>query len=245
MMLPIIRRVLQIALVSLVAPCFAWAVNPAQWLIVEEVTRSDTSKTWNSPTAVDLGKMVWQYDYEITKVTGTVSVPFVGELTEDITSSIPTDIRVGAGEISNLPAVLMNDMMVEPETGTSANMLVEVDSFGFGHAVFSDIVLGSVDVPLFGNRPIQRINIEASVNIFGYDFGDYNRDRSVDAADYVMWRKDEGTPAGYDSWRANFGAASSSGSGLALGAVPEPSSAGLLFIAGAWFTATRCRRSRL
>ena len=39
--------------------------------------------------------------------------------------------------------------------------------------------------------------------------GDYDGDGDVDAADYVLWRKDPaangGTPDGYDTWRANFG----------------------------------------
>jgi hypothetical protein len=39
--------------------------------------------------------------------------------------------------------------------------------------------------------------------------GDYNNDGSVDAADYVIWRKNDGTPAGYTTWRTNFGASSS------------------------------------
>jgi hypothetical protein len=40
--------------------------------------------------------------------------------------------------------------------------------------------------------------------------GDYNRSGRVDAADYVVWRNDPGAyggdPAGYNTWRANFGA---------------------------------------
>jgi hypothetical protein len=45
--------------------------------------------------------------------------------------------------------------------------------------------------------------------------GDYNQDGTVDAADYVAWRKDDGTKAGYDTWRANFGATSASGAHVA------------------------------
>ena len=72
--------------------------------------------------------------------------------------------------------------------------------------------------------------------------GDYNGDGAVDAADYVAWRKSEGTfhellndPIGgmigsahYDQWRANFGATAGSGS-LAQAAAPEPGSAVLFF----------------
>jgi hypothetical protein len=72
--------------------------------------------------------------------------------------------------------------------------------------------------------------------------GDYNDDGKVDAADYVVWRKNEGTmnllpndPIGstigqgqYDNWRANFGAMAMPGG---ASAVPEPTTIGLLFLA--------------
>ncbi len=61
--------------------------------------------------------------------------------------------------------------------------------------------------------------------------GDYNDDGKVNAADYVVWRKNPsahgGDPDGYNTWRGNFGAPGSS-SGIAAGAVPEPSSAVLI-----------------
>ncbi len=64
--------------------------------------------------------------------------------------------------------------------------------------------------------------------------GDYNGDLKVDAADYVMWRNDPGSfggAAGYDTWRANFGAtAPGSGSSVAGAAVPEPGTLALLAI---------------
>jgi hypothetical protein len=79
--------------------------------------------------------------------------------------------------------------------------------------------------------------------------GDYNEDGSVDAADYVVWRKDENTnnalpndndlgtpigPAHYDLWRSNFGTTSADGdSALTASAVPEPWSLTL----GGWLLA--------
>jgi hypothetical protein len=58
--------------------------------------------------------------------------------------------------------------------------------------------------------------------------GDYNDDGQVDAADYVVWRKNPGAfggdPGGYNTWRANFGAAAGGGSSSgAATAAPEPS----------------------
>jgi hypothetical protein len=58
--------------------------------------------------------------------------------------------------------------------------------------------------------------------------GDYNSDGAVDAADYVVWRKNPagfgGDPAGYNTWRTNFGRTAGAGSALGAGAVPEPAS---------------------
>jgi hypothetical protein len=90
--------------------------------------------------------------------------------------------------------------------------------------------------------------------------GDYNDDGTVDAADYVTWRKNQGTmttlpndPTGgtigttqYNTWRANFGSTGGSGAGATAGlpssAVPEPACAILAFIAGLGLIATRWRR---
>jgi hypothetical protein len=53
--------------------------------------------------------------------------------------------------------------------------------------------------------------------------GDYNNNGAVDAADYVVWRKNDGTQQGYDIWRANFGRTADTGAAAgANAAVPEP-----------------------
>jgi PEP-CTERM motif len=69
--------------------------------------------------------------------------------------------------------------------------------------------------------------------------GDFNSDGVVDAADYVFWRKNDGSPGGFTTWRANFGKTGGATGASALqggfvryvtsgvgtgGTVPEPSS---------------------
>lgn len=64
--------------------------------------------------------------------------------------------------------------------------------------------------------------------------GDFNLDGIVDAADYVVWRKnDPGNTDDYDLWRTNFGAGDSAGGGRSsvdATTVPEPAGVVLVWI---------------
>jgi hypothetical protein len=67
--------------------------------------------------------------------------------------------------------------------------------------------------------------------------GDFNNNGIVDAADYLIWRKNFGTQTSYDTWRAHFGqTAPGNGTGAsANAAVPEPTTLVLLmFVAAGW-----------
>jgi len=79
------------------------------------------------------------------------------------------------------------------------------------------------------------INAIIRTNFAGALLGDYNMDGKVDAADYVLWRKNNINGAqGYTDWRNNFGAMAGSGSAevaSAVSAVPEPASPVLLSLA--------------
>jgi hypothetical protein len=70
--------------------------------------------------------------------------------------------------------------------------------------------------------------------------GDFNDDGTVDAADYVVWRKTDGTHAEYDSWRANFGEPAGSGSVAGANAtVPEPTTL-VMVVAAVGIRLRRC-----
>jgi hypothetical protein len=98
--------------------------------------------------------------------------------------------------------------------------------------------------------------------------GDFNADGTVDAADYIVWRKtlgsttdlrangdDTGASAGvidqadFDFWKARFGNTLPAGSGSAQRAVPEPSSivlcvVAIVFVMVGWVESARASARR-
>jgi hypothetical protein len=111
-------------------------------------------------------------------------------------------------------------------------------SWGFLHTITYE---GPTGIPVAGI--VSGLQVEGQFVSPGPP-GDYNQDGSVDAADYVRWRKTDGSPPNYDTWRANFGATSGSAS-LASASVPEPAAALLLWIAAVSSLACRVRRAVL
>jgi hypothetical protein len=90
--------------------------------------------------------------------------------------------------------------------------------------------------------------------------GDYNSNGVVDAADYVIWRKNLGqafqlpnevpavtpgmvTTHDYDEWRARFGASSDGSAAVSQAAVPEPSA--MISLAAALIAALAMTRRRI
>jgi len=101
-----------------------------------------------------------------------------------------------------------------------------------------NIQLPSLNAGLVWNTSLLYANGVLSVELAG----DFNHDHVVNAADYVAWRKYDGTPAGYNMWRANFGNLSGSGMSSNM-TVPEPTTGLLLLIAGTLTMRSRRRRA--
>jgi hypothetical protein len=157
----------------------AAALNPVSWTCQQTIRRSDTSTSWTSPTAIDLGLAAYRWDYEVTRASATAII------TVDILSELG-DLRMGSGVTRDLPAVLVEEPLAEPTTGTTADLRIEVDTAGFGRATASNIQLGTVSV--FGVPvAISRVDLEATIRVEGFFLGDFNLDRSIDAGDYATW----------------------------------------------------------
>ena len=116
--------------------------------------------------------------------------------------------------------------------GTHCGLMVELDTSTIG--TFSgQITLSPQSVnptPFTQNLAAITINLAGEVQLQG----DFNKDGSVDAADYVMLRV-MNTPADYTTWVTNFARSAETGSGgqaiEANAGVPEPTTA-ILLLAG-------------
>jgi hypothetical protein len=103
----------------------------------------------------------------------------------------------------------------------STSNFTETNSFGTFLKTFNQTDSGG-----YGDT-----NFIASFDLPAGVTGDYNGNGTVDAGDYVVWRKTPGnfggSPGGYTTWRSSFGSPPGSGSGLGSSNVPEPT-AGVL-----------------
>jgi hypothetical protein len=131
------------------------------------------------------------------------------------------------------PAVVLSELLVTGIPGdlNDDNALNELDRTALMNAIASPPVS---DYDLIGAaQHLYDLNADDTIDeldleTFNTHFlppvgliGDHNEDGTVNAADYVAWRKlNIDGPGGYDDWFENFGE-SSSGSGGA-GGVPEP-----------------------
>jgi hypothetical protein len=218
-------------LFNLATPLVVFAANPVTWTVDISTTGEDVF--WTSPTAITTGLPEYDYSYEITNLTA--SVPLFGD--RDLLGLL--DETSGSGTTTSFPFGVLEETLDEPTSGSSADIRVEVDSAGVGHASGTNIELGS-----FLGFPIRRVDLMATVSIIGIPAGDYNRDGEVDASDYAVWRADFGSSsklsadgnnnnavdaADYVIWRKNLSIDATSGLSLA-NTVPEPSS-WLLFAA--------------
>jgi hypothetical protein len=124
-----------------------------------------------------------------------------------------------------------------PSVGQSFNIL----DWGGLAGTFSSLTLPALSGLTWNTSQLYTTGV-ISVAAAGLP-GDYNNNGTVDAADYIVWRKTDGSQAGYDLWRANFGAVS-----LAFGAgsiaaadtaVPEPGCAVMLLMAASFIASRR------
>lgn len=170
--------------------------------------------------AIDLGGHAAGIDYDTVDVLGQIA--------------LEGDLIVSLADVSGSPFA--------PALGDSFEILTAAQGIT-GQ-------FGGVALPLLSLGLDWRVDYLANaVALSVVATADFNRDGVVDAADYIVWRKNGGSEAEYNLWRANFGATASGGSGVlddssTNTAVPEPSSL-LMLILGAALGSGRKRSSTL
>jgi hypothetical protein len=125
--------------------------------------------------------------------------------------------------------------------------LGELYTIGGSESLLFEFILANEDFTRTGNI------VYGPAPIVGDLVGDYNQDGVVNAADYVVWRNNEGTnnvlpndeiggtigAAQFNQWVDNFGNGLNNGAGSGAGAVPEPASGLLMACAITALAATR------
>jgi hypothetical protein len=136
-------------------------------------------------------------------------------------------------EINGQTLDFTNSALAGPDFATLGG--VEIHSSGLGNFWRSVKLDGLISTLAFIGQELSIDRVQLGIGLPG----DNNLDHSVDAADYVVWRKTNDSQYYYNVWRTYFGA--SSGTGSASGfAAPEPSATMLTVLALCIF----CRRRR-
>jgi hypothetical protein len=181
-------------------------------------------------SGVFLGVPLYQYEDRIYRVTiggatdisqAPLSAGLIGQSYTTASKTLLWKGQVGGGFGQNLEGLTLGPQL----PGGDWSLLGVVDN-------------GGGSDPLSANT-IVAFSLAPSIA------GDFNGDGSVDAADYVVWRKGLGTTftqANYDTWRTHFGQSAGSGSGAgANSAVPEAATGAMQILATACWCLWRKR----
>lgn len=170
-------------------------------------------------------------------VAGTVPMLTVGQsFNLDVTVSNIADVVavIGADELDyslttsgDLSGSFMNQM--DPALGGGNMHLIALDTSTPG------MKMGTITIAS-ASQAVQNglINIPITFEVIAQMLdGDFNEDGTVDAADYVVWRKTNSEDEdAYNLWRTNFGRTleGSGGAGFGSPSVPEPAAWMLLML---------------
>jgi hypothetical protein len=153
-----------------------------------------------------------------------------------------TDHSRGDGETWTL--IDTGDVALPPERDTLGPVVTVENSttaYKSYRMIFPAVKDNTIPPAMMNTDSMQLAEIQFFGELAGGLAGDFNGDGKVDAADFVVWRKNNiNGQQGYDDWRANFGQPDGSGASLAgTAAVPEPGTLGLgllTMLALGWLT---------
>jgi hypothetical protein len=213
------------------------------------------ARSWSFPDFDDTDYFTWtltpnsNFEIDFNSLSGVWRRSGTGPLQYSLKSSVDgfsSDISTGSitGSASD------ENFFIDLSTIQNIASSIELRFYGWGGTnaagtfSFNDFVFDGAVSPTSTELPLT---------------GDYNGDNIVDAADYTVWRDNEGAAISltnetvslgtvdiedYDAWKSNFGTIGGSG-GMAVTAVaiPEPFS-GILCVAALCFVAIFTREKR-
>jgi hypothetical protein len=143
---------------------------------------------------------------------------------DQLLSSDPANIIAIGTSQTTLKVSLIDDFV--PAVGDMFTIISTAGTISGDFAV-EDLPLAAGDHALTWDVHYNPSNLTLEVVSISGLPGDFNFDGAVDAADYVVWRKNGGTQEEFNTWRSNFGATAGGASGLtgdssSQANVPEP-----------------------
>jgi hypothetical protein len=246
----------QVAFISLLGPSVPTTSDRVLWLTTPAGTVPVAREGDPAPGAsLDDSVLFNALEAVPPVVNNAGQVAFTATLTGPGISST-NDRGLWAGAPGSLSLIAREGDVVDVDPGPGVvNRTISTFSFANGFTVSGGTNFSSADDAFndAGQIAWRALFVGGESAIFlttltseppGLD-GDFNHDGSVDAADYVVWRKGVGvetTEDNYNIWRTNFGRTAGGG---AAANVPEPSAAALvLLVLAAIRRPDACRATR-
>lgn len=165
---------------------------PVNWTF--DVSTSGEDVFWTSPTTVATDGEQYELTLEITLVETIVSALGGTFGPVDVTNEIPPEQRMVTDRVLGpAPVVVADEMIITPEppepTTFAGDLLVTIDSAGFGQLELTNVVLGTAEVDLGFPIGVQTVQLE-EVRVVGtvtvtplFCVADLDGDGAVSASD--------------------------------------------------------------
>ncbi len=164
------------------------ATNPVLWDVNRTLTKPTASDALSSPTAIDPGLAAYRVSYSVKVLQ---SMPQgLGQV--DMRGSLGTRVR-GEQIVTSFPLTsLLDEVASETTTNTQVRLKLSVDAQGRPQVTWSDAVYGVLQLGDL-SFPVQSIETQLDFDIIGYQFGDYSLNSRFGLGDLMKWQSDFGT----------------------------------------------------
>jgi hypothetical protein len=185
----------------------------------------------NGPGLLTIGSTATPFNLDFSGTTNCSGCNFNAEIGgtapgtqyDQVVVNGTATIGTASATRGTLTVTTINNFSTTPAADSSFEIL-KATTLSYG--------LGFTTVSLPTGWTLDTTSVPNSILVSVQGTGDFNGDHVVDAADYVAWRKSDGTPGGYNALRRNFGnTVPGSGSVLSSTGIPEPGTM-VLFVVG-------------